>query len=106
MFLSQVQIGSYRVGSIRVGSFRVRVYSVWFFLGKKNLDPKDICKFSVRFWVGFSVPRPILDIRLVIIFFTKNIYTIMRPLFYLSHGFCDLLSFGKEQLAEPISTIS
>ena len=58
MFLSWVQIGSYRVGSIRVGSFRVRVYSGRFrsvpvLSGKINLDPKGNCKFSVRFRVGF-----------------------------------------------------
>ena len=48
MFLSRVQIGS----------FRVRVYSGRFLSvpvlsGKKNLDPKGTCKFSVRFRVGY-----------------------------------------------------
>ena len=58
MFLSRVQsvligpglFGSvfFGSGSIRIGSFSVPVLS-----GKKNLDLKDTCKFSVRFWVGY-----------------------------------------------------
>ena len=62
MFLSRIQIGSYRVRSIRIGSFRVRVYSGRFLsvpspFGYKKLDPKGTYKFSVRirvgyFWVG------------------------------------------------------
>ena len=80
MFLSRVQIGSYRIGSIWFGSFRVRVYSGRFFSvpvlsGKKNLDPKDICKFSVRFCVRYfrvdsgsdfrvqvKIPRPVYHV--------------------------------------------
>ena len=60
MFLSRVQIGSYRVGpglfgpvlfgsgSIRIGSFSVSVLS-----GKKKLNPKNTCKFFVQFWIGY-----------------------------------------------------
>ena len=58
MFLSRVQIGSYQIGSIRIGFFRIRVYSGRFLtipvlLGKKKLDAKSICKFSVWFRIGY-----------------------------------------------------
>ena len=58
MFLSRVQIGSYRIGSIRIGFFRVRAYlgrfpSVPVLSGNINLDPKGTYEFSVRFWVEY-----------------------------------------------------
>ena len=77
MFLSRVQIGSYRIGSIRIGSFgsgsiRIGSFSVPLLSDKKNLDPKDTCKFLVRFRIGYfwvgsgsdlrvqvKMPRPI-----------------------------------------------
>ncbi|CAN6847151.1 unnamed protein product [Brassica oleracea] len=42
MFLSRVQIGSYRVGSIRVGYFRVRVYSGRFLFGSGSFGPTSL----------------------------------------------------------------
>ena len=65
MFLSRVQIGSYRVGSIRVDYFRLRIYSDSVFSGKKILDPKNTCKFLVQFqfmyfWVGFDLGFQVL----------------------------------------------
>ena len=58
MFLSWVQVGSYRMRSIWIGSFRIWVYSdrylsVMVLSGKRNLDSKGIYKFSVRFWVRY-----------------------------------------------------
>ena len=57
MFLGRLKIGSYWVGSIWIGYFWVRIYSgrflsVLVLLGKRNLDPKGTCKFSVWFRVG------------------------------------------------------
>ena len=54
MFLSRVKIGSYHAESIWVGSFWVWVYSSRFLSvpvlsGKRNLDPKGIFKFLIRF---------------------------------------------------------